>query len=190
MEHQSRWYRTSYAPEELTSGMRMLRYMHSGRNHVRTVMHLETGCRPSPRLAQNRGEETRTCTDCGKEETRAIEALGHDYKKHRNGSPAAQIRDIQRIPVRAVEIATSMLMWKLWDMTGNLRRLGSLQKQKVATGSTLVNGVTRPDERRFLPSALSPQTRSLRRIHLWMWKRGGSIMNRCFGLWRKESHLG
>ncbi len=26
------------------------------------------------------GEETRTCTDCGKEETRAIEALGHDYK--------------------------------------------------------------------------------------------------------------
>ncbi len=47
-----------------------------------------------------------------------------------------------------------MLMWKLWDMTGNLRRLGSLQKQKVATGSTLVNGVTRPDE--TIP-ALGPQ---------------------------------
>lgn len=175
--------------EELTSGMRMLRYMHSGRNHVRTVMHLETGCRPSPRLAQNRGKKPEPAPIAGKKRPGQSRRW---VMTNKSIVTAPSCTDQGYTTHTCTRCGNSYIdaYVELWDMTGNLRRLGSLQKQKVATGSTLVNGVTRPDERRFLPSALSPQTRSLRRIHLWMWKRGGSIMNRCFGLWRKESHLG
>ena len=66
--------------EELTSGMRMLRYMHSGRNHVRTVMHLETGCRPSPRLAQNRGRNQNLHRLREKKRPGQSRRWSHDYK--------------------------------------------------------------------------------------------------------------